>query len=281
MTKKFIQSNIKRLRDNANLTQIELSRLTGLSETTISSYESGKSGLDCFQRVDALCTHLKCKPSDLFTIMSHKNLDHEFKAIAIAGGSGAGKTTLANKLLDYYGDDAILISHDRYYRGKNDKAEEEDINYDEPHSLENNLLVQHLERLCIGDPIRAPIYDFTTHTRQKNSDIIVPRPIIIVEGILLLAIPQLFDLFDFTVFIDTPEFVRVSRRLLRDVNERNRTVEDICNQLQTQVLPMHKKYVSDCVMKADLVVSGETPLEELVSLVSDKLEESLGIKKRE
>ena len=150
--------------------------------------------------------------------------------IGMAGGSGSGKSTIVQSVVDIVGADLItLIPHDAYYRAQDHLTYEErtEINYDHPDSLETELLVEHLEALRAGIPIDRPVYDFSSHTRTSETVRVVPEPVILVDGILILAEPELRQLFDLRVYIDTDADLRLMRRLQRDILERGRTVDSV------------------------------------------------------
>jgi uridine kinase len=177
--------------------------------------------------------------------------------IGLAGGTGSGKTTVANVILDRVGaDNIVFLPHDGYYKDLGDlpRAQRTAINFDHPDSLDTALLVQHVQSLIQGQPIDVPIYDFTTHTRTHETRHLVPRDIILVEGILIFAEPQLLELFDVKIFVDTPPDVRFIRRLQRDIIERGRTVESVIHQYQTTVRPMHLEFVEPSKRHADVII---------------------------
>ena len=153
--------------------------------------------------------------------------------IGIAGGTGSGKTTVANVILERVGAESIaFIPHDAYYKDLKHlpKAQREIINFDHPDSLESELLVEHLQLLREGGSIQVPVYDFTSHSRTEVSERIDPHPIILVEGILIFAEKTLCDLFDVKIFVDTPPDIRFIRRLERDIDERGRSLESVVQQ---------------------------------------------------
>ena len=176
--------------------------------------------------------------------------------IGIAGGTGSGKTTLMDNLVKRFGDDVTVLSHDNYYRRRDDMSMEErqKVNYDEPAALETDLMVRHLDKLRQGESIECPVYDFTQHNRSDKTITIVPKRVIIVEGILIFENEDLRNLLDIRIFVDTDADVRLGRRILRDVEERGRTLQSVLDQYQTTVKPMHEMYVEPSKKHAHLVV---------------------------
>ena len=176
--------------------------------------------------------------------------------IGIAGGTGSGKTTLMNNLIDQFRDHVTLLSHDNYYKRHDDLTYEErcQLNYDEPAALETDLMAAHLDQLRQGNAIDCPVYDFTQHNRSDKTIRIVPRKVIIVEGILIFENKELRDLMDIRIFVDTDADVRLCRRILRDVEERGRSLESVLSQYQNTVKPMHEMYVEPSKKYANIIV---------------------------
>ena len=181
---------------------------------------------------------------------------NDILVIGIAGGTGSGKTTLMDNLVKRFGDDVTVLSHDNYYRRRDDMTMEErqNVNYDEPAALETDLMVKHLDKLRHGEAIECPVYDFTQHNRSDKTITVVPKRVIIVEGILIFEDDDLRDLMDIRIFVDTDADVRLGRRILRDVEERGRTLQSVLDQYQTTVKPMHEMYVEPSKKHAHLVV---------------------------
>lgn len=178
--------------------------------------------------------------------------------IGIAGGSGSGKTTFCKKLSEAIGRDVAVINHDMYYKDLSHlhPNEKEQHNFDHPEALDNDLLLSHLMKFRKGMSVGIPEYDFSTHTRKDKLKHISPSNLILVEGITLLTDHRIRDLFNYKVFIDLEADIRFIRRLERDIQERNRTVESVVEQYLSSVKPMHKKYVEPCRKFADVIVSG-------------------------
>jgi len=183
-------------------------------------------------------------------------MGNEILTIGIAGGTGSGKTTLMKNIVSRFGGDVTVISHDNYYKRRDDLTYEERcaINYDEPAAFDTDLMVGHLSQLRRGETIECPVYDFTVHNRSDETLTIVPKRVIIVEGILIFADGGLRDLMDIKIFVDTDTDVRLCRRIKRDVNKRGRTLESVLTQYLTTVKPMHEMYVEPSKKYADLVV---------------------------
>jgi uridine kinase len=177
--------------------------------------------------------------------------------IGIAGGTGSGKTTVANVILERAGAEYIaLLPHDAYYKDLEDlpRAQRDLINFDHPDSLETDLLVQHLKALRRWQAVDIPVYDFTHHARTPRTRRIEPQPVILVEGILIFAETALRDMFDVKIFVDTAPDIRFIRRLERDIVERGRTVESVIHQYQTTVRPMHLEFVEPSKRYADVII---------------------------
>ena len=177
--------------------------------------------------------------------------------IGIAGGTGSGKTTVARAIYDRVGSDRIeWIAHDSYYRNFDALSPEEraKINFDHPDSLESELLMRHLDALCKGSAVEVPVYDFATHSRKTETQRVEPRRVIIVEGILVLAEPELRKRIDIKLFVDTPADIRFVRRLMRDIEARGRSLPSVVQQYLTTVRPMHEEFVEPSKRHADLII---------------------------
>ena len=183
-------------------------------------------------------------------------MKNDILVIGIAGGTGSGKTTLMNNLISQFADVVTILSHDNYYKRHDELTYEQRclLNYDEPDALETDLMARHLDQLRQGQPIDCPVYDFTVHNRSDKTIRIVPKKVIIVEGILIFENKELRDLMDIRIFVDTDADVRLCRRIKRDVTKRGRTLESVLNQYLQTVKPMHERYVEPSKKYADLVV---------------------------
>lgn len=177
--------------------------------------------------------------------------------IGVAGGSGSGKSTFTNRIKEYFGDDVVVLYHDNYYRRQDGVPFERrvTVNYDHPDSLETELLVEHLKQLKEGKSIECPVYDYTRHNRSGEIIRIDPKPVILVEGILLLADPRVRDLLDIKIYVEADADERILRRISRDVEERGRDLNGIIKQYLTTVKPMHYLYVEPTRSKADIVIN--------------------------
>ena len=177
--------------------------------------------------------------------------------IGIAGGTGSGKSTFNNRLKQYFGDNITVIYHDNYYRQHDDLsfAERQTINYDHPESLETDLLIKHLQKLRQGQSVECPVYDFSQHNRSKETITIKPSRVIVVEGILILQDERLRNMFDIKIFVEADADERILRRILRDMKERGRDLENIIDQYLTTVKPMHYLYVEPSKTSADIVIN--------------------------
>ncbi len=177
--------------------------------------------------------------------------------IGVAGGTGSGKTTVAGVILDRVGAHRItLLPQDAYYRDLSHlpPAERAQMNFDHPDALEMDLMVEHLQMLRGWKPIEMPVYDFTTHTRRPETKHVEPNPVILVEGILVLADARLRELMDVKLYVDTDADVRFIRRLKRDIEERGRTMESVIHQYLTTVRPMHLEFVEPTKRYADVII---------------------------
>ncbi len=177
--------------------------------------------------------------------------------IGLAGGTGSGKTTVANTILEKVGEKKVsFLPHDAYYKDLSDlpPVQRAHVNFDHPNSLDTDLMKKHIEQLKAGKEIELPIYDFTTHTRTDETVIVPSNPVILVEGILIFVDPELRKLFDVKLFVDTDPDIRLIRRIQRDITERGRTIESVLNQYQATVRPMHLEFVEPSKRYADIII---------------------------
>ena len=176
--------------------------------------------------------------------------------IGIAGGTASGKTTIVNKLKDFFGDDVELISHDSYYKAHDDMPYEEraKLNYDHPSSFDTDRMIDDIKALKRGETVYIPVYDFSIHNRTDKTVKVEPKRVIMIEGILIFENKELRDLMDIKIFVDTDADERLMRRIIRDMKYRGRTIESIITQYQTTVKPMHEEFVEPSKKYADIII---------------------------
>lgn len=198
--------------------------------------------------------------------------------IGIAGGTGSGKTTLARHIADAFGDRVAVITHDSYYRAQNDKTYEERClqNYDHPDAFETELLCDHLQLLCQGQAVEVPVYDYTVHNRAAQTTRVEPRAVILLEGILLFSDPALRDMMDLRIFVDTDADERILRRILRDTEERGRSLASVITQYLTTVKPMHEAFVEPYKRYADIIVPGGGDNPAAIDMIVTRIKKQLG-----
>lgn len=203
----------------------------------------------------------------------------DVKIIAVAGGSASGKSSIVKKIDETFGDDLTVIGHDNYYKAHDELSfkERTKLNYDYPGAFDNNLFYRDLRELQKGKTIDMPSYDYTIHTRSKETIRIRPSKIILIEGILVLEDKKIRDITDTMVFIDADSDVRLQRRILRDTKERGRSLESVLEQYIKQVKPMHEKYVEPTKKYADIIIprgaKNTKGIEILIKHISDIIEE--------
>ncbi len=177
--------------------------------------------------------------------------------IGIAGGSGSGKTSVTHAILDVFKDHSVVvIEQDYYYKDQSHLEFEQrlETNYDHPDAFDNELLAQDIEKLLKREPIEKPVYDYALHTRAKETVHIEPQDVIIIEGILVLADENLRNLMDMKLFVDTDADLRIIRRILRDINERGRSMESVIEQYLSVVRPMHNQFIEPTKRSADIII---------------------------
>jgi uridine kinase len=203
--------------------------------------------------------------------------------IGICGGTGSGKTTVANRILESVAkDEVIFLQQDSYYRDLDDLPLDyrRMRNFDHPDAIDNDLLVRHVRALKAGEAVELPVYDFKTHTRLAETLHMEPRPIIIVEGILIFAEPRLLEEMDIKVYVDTPDDIRFIRRLRRDIAERGRTVESVIDQYEATVRPMHMQFVEPSKRHADVIIPEGGHNIVSIGLISGRIRERLADARR-
>ena len=177
--------------------------------------------------------------------------------IGIAGGTGSGKTTFTENLVAMFKDDVTVIHHDNYYKVQDHLTYEErcKTNYDHPDSFDTSLMIEHIKMLKNGESVNVPVYDYTVHNRDKEKSInLNPTKVLILDGILILENKELCDLMDLKIFVDTDADIRLGRRILRDINERGRSIDSVLTQYEATVKPMHEKYVEPSKKNADIII---------------------------
>ncbi len=206
------------------------------------------------------------------------NKNENILIIGIAGGTGSGKTTLARHISDAFGDRMAVITHDSYYRAQNELSYEERCrqNYDHPDAFETELLCEHLERLCRGETVEVPVYDYTLHNRSDKTLRVEPRSVIVLEGILLFTDERLRNWMDLKIFVDTDADERILRRILRDTEERGRTLSSVIDQYLTTVKPMHDAFVEPYKRYADIIVPGGGSNPAALDMIITRVHKQLG-----
>ena len=198
--------------------------------------------------------------------------------IGICGGTGSGKTTVANRILESVSkDEVVFLQQDSYYRNLDQLPLDirNVVNFDHPDAIDNDLLIGHLRALKRGEAVELPLYDFKTHSRREETLHVEPQPIIIIEGILIFAEPRLLDEMDIKVYVDTPDDIRFIRRLRRDVAERGRTVESVIEQYLATVRPMHAQFVEPSKRSADVIIPEGGHNLVSIGLISGRIRERL------
>ena len=201
--------------------------------------------------------------------------------IGITGGTGSGKSTIAREIYESFNEKNItMIEQDSYYKDQSNLEPEERVktNYDHPKAFDNDLLIEHIKALVAGETIEKPIYDFSIHNRVKETITVEPNQIIIVEGILIFENEKLRDLMDIKIFVDTDADVRIVRRIVRDINERGRTLERVINQYLTMVRPMHLQFTEPSKRYADLIIPEGGGNKVAIDLLVAKIKEIINSK---
>ncbi len=197
--------------------------------------------------------------------------------IGIAGGSGSGKTTLAKNIMEHFEGRISILRHDDYYKSQDDIPMEERVktNYDHPHAFDTDLLISHIDALKRGEDVYSPTYDYTRHTRSKETRLVSASKVVVLEGILILENKQLRKRLDMKIFVDTDADVRILRRILRDVKERGRNLDSVIEQYLMTVKPMHEAFVEPSKRYADIIVpiGGENRV--ACGMIIDRIEKHL------
>ena len=180
----------------------------------------------------------------------------DIMVIGIAGGTGSGKTTITRKLIQAFGEEVSVVHHDNYYKAHHDMPFEErsKLNYDHPNAFDTDLMLRHIRELKQGRSIRCPVYDYTIHDRTDQTVLIRPTRVIIVEGILIYESLELCKEMDIKIYVDTDADVRILRRIVRDVRDRGRSLENVIDQYISTVKPMHEQFVEPSKRRADVII---------------------------
>lgn len=199
--------------------------------------------------------------------------------IGVAGGSGSGKTTVVQHIINAVGeDDILLVQHDSYYRDLKHLSFEErtEQNFDHPSSLETELMIRHLKALKEGYQVEIPIYDFSKHTRKEETRLAEPKKIILIDGILIFTEKELREQMDIKLYVDTDDDIRLLRRIQRDIVERDRKLENVLTQYQKHVRPMHLEFVEPTKRYADIIIphggENKVALDMVNALIQDRLQ---------
>lgn len=189
-------------------------------------------------------------------MLQDNNFNRRICVLGVAGGSASGKTTIINKIKDYFGNDIAVLSHDSYYKAHDEMPFEErcKLNYDHPDSFESERMAEDVRKLIKGHAIEMPVYDYCIHNRSKETVTIEPKSVILIEGILVLENRELRDLMDVKIYVDTDADERLMRRMQRDMVERGRSIESIIKQYSETVKPMHEEFVEPSKKYADVII---------------------------
>ena len=200
------------------------------------------------------------------------------KILAVAGGSASGKSSIVKLLAKEFENDLVVIGHDNYYKAHDDLAFEDRVglNYDHPKAFDNDLFYNDLNKVLDGNDIEMPLYDYTIHTRSKQTKKISPKKIILIEGILVLYDKKIREITDTKVFVDADSDVRLKRRILRDTKERGRSIESCLTQYIEQVKPMHEKYVEPSKKYADIIIPRGAKNTKGIEILSKHIENLIG-----
>ncbi len=181
---------------------------------------------------------------------------NDILVVGIAGGSASGKTTVVNRIKEFFGDGITVIGHDNYYRAHDDMTYEErtHLNYDHPSAFDTERMIEDVKKLKIGETVDIPVYDYGLHNRSDKTMTVTPQKVVVLEGILLLYDSSLRDLMDVKIFVDAPADERLVRRIKRDMVERDRTLQSVLTQYQDTVRPMHEQFVEPTKAYADIII---------------------------
>ena len=205
-------------------------------------------------------------------------MNDDIMIIGIAGGTGSGKTTITDRLAERFAGHVSVVRHDNYYKAHHDMTYEErsQLNFDHPDAFDTDMLIEHLKLLKQGRSIHCPVYDYSIHDRSEETILIEPTKVIVVEGILIFCEPKLCEQMDIKIFVDTDADVRILRRIRRDVQERERSLDSVINQYLTTVKPMHEQFVEPSKRRADVIIpeggENQVALEMVIQRVRGHLE---------
>jgi len=205
--------------------------------------------------------------------------EHQPIIIGVTGGSGSGKTSVSQAILNHFPNHSIMmLEHDSYYKDQSDLPFEERLktNYDHPFAFDTDLLIDHLHKLLNYEAVEKPVYDYVAHTRSKQIEIQKPKEVIILEGILILADERLRNMMDIKVYVDTDDDIRIIRRIKRDIEERGRTLDSVINQYLTVVKPMYHQFIEPTKRYADVVVPEGGQNHVAIDLINTKINTFLG-----
>ena len=198
--------------------------------------------------------------------------------IGIAGGTGSGKSTLTERIKEHFGEHVTVLTHDNYYKAHDDMTYEErtHLNYDHPNAFDTDLMIEHVRALRAGKDIICPVYDFSAHNRSKETITIHPNKVMIIEGILIFECKELTDLMDIKIYVDTDADVRILRRIMRDVEERGRSLTSVVNQYLNTVKPMHEQFVEPSKKYADIIVPEGGRNQVALDMIMQRIKSHLG-----
>jgi len=198
--------------------------------------------------------------------------------VGIAGGSASGKTTVVNKVKEFFGDNITVIGHDNYYKAHNDMTYEERtlLNYDHPNAFDTERMIEDVQKLKKGETVEIPVYDYSVHNRSEETQTIKPQSVVVLEGILLLYDGRLRDLMDVKIFVDAPADERLVRRIKRDMAERDRSLQSVLSQYQDTVRPMHEQFVEPTKAYADIIIPRGGDNHVGIGILQSFLEKMLG-----
>lgn len=200
-----------------------------------------------------MCYYLMVENKKIFRGAEHMS---DVMIVGIAGGTGSGKTTITKKLMQTFTGDVSVINHDNYYKAHHNMPFEQrqKLNYDHPDAFDTDMLVEALKELRAGHAVQCPVYDYSIHDRTDKTITVRPAKVIIVEGILIFASPELCKQMDIKLYVDTDADVRILRRIVRDVRDRGRSLDSVINQYLTTVKPMHEQFVEPSKRRADIII---------------------------